>query len=81
MATSNDKLVARVLRETAAAARKSMNGYSDKYWFDYCEERANELDPPEDRATRLAEKLYRLPANVGENWIQTAARKLREEGL
>ncbi len=42
---------------------------------------ADELDPPEDRATRIAKRLYATESDLSETWVQKAERILREEGV
>jgi hypothetical protein len=81
MATQDDKLVARCLRIVANINRLTI----DKNSGDMLDEKANELDPPEDRATRIAATLLRktIPYRLDDLAAleRAIAKVLREEGV
>jgi hypothetical protein len=86
MATQDDKLVARCLREIADLHGEEYSSLAGQM-FDTrpcrsdLRKRADALDPPEDRATRIAKRLVDTPVQKAESYFDFCKRLLREEGV
>jgi hypothetical protein len=82
MTTTEDKLVARCLREVANYQHYAPNGNVTADSHRTLHKRADELDPPEDRATRIAKRyLEDMVLDANSVACERLRRILREEGM
>ena len=80
MTTADDKLVARFLRESADCSERAHT--ADGEYYVAARLRADQLDPPEDRATRIVRTFAdALNFDLGSAGMDKLRRILREEGV